>query len=193
MDIRGYYGRSTLYRLLRPLAIAELIEHQIAYADFAVDAFAIDCLRFKQSATRILSGGEIVGGHPSVDWSCECEHAFSDSITSVANALVTSDGAGGSRPVRFDEFQRLTSFDAFEPFVGLLRDFAIASKPLLWLRLIALARACSAFVSRAGAPIGIDSEPLEPKSLVQLVDDRHIQENLATYLSGIEQAARLRF
>ena len=34
INLERYYGRSTLYRLLRPIAIAELIERQMAYADF---------------------------------------------------------------------------------------------------------------------------------------------------------------
>jgi hypothetical protein len=192
MDVRGYYGRSTLYRLLKPLAIAELIEQQVAYADFAVDTAAIDCLRFKQSAARILSGGEIVGAHPHVDWSCEREHVFSDSITSAAHALVTSDAGANARPLRFDEFRKLPTLENFEPFVSLLDDFAISRKPLFWLRLVALAQASIAFALRAGQPIGLEIEPLEAKSLVELVGDRHIQDDLSRYLRSIELAASLR-
>ena len=46
----GYYGPDTLYRFIRPLALAELIERQMAYADFTVDEDAIGLLCFKRAA-----------------------------------------------------------------------------------------------------------------------------------------------
>ena len=57
LGLDGYYGRSTLFRVLRPLCLAELVERQIAYADFAVDSGAVDLLRFKKSAFAAFSGG----------------------------------------------------------------------------------------------------------------------------------------
>jgi hypothetical protein len=55
-DVEHYYGRSFLFRILRPLAISELIERQIAFADFAVDAGAQDLLRFKKAAFAAFTG-----------------------------------------------------------------------------------------------------------------------------------------
>jgi hypothetical protein len=49
MDVAKYYGRSTLYRLLRPIAISDLIERQMAFADFAVDPEAAVPLRFRRA------------------------------------------------------------------------------------------------------------------------------------------------
>jgi hypothetical protein len=46
-----YYGKNTLYRMLRPIAISELIERQIAYADFAVDPSAVKVLRFRRTVS----------------------------------------------------------------------------------------------------------------------------------------------
>jgi len=62
-----YYGRSTLFRILWPLAVAELIERQIAYADFSVDPSALNLLRFKRAAFAALTGGSIVCNHPNAD------------------------------------------------------------------------------------------------------------------------------
>jgi hypothetical protein len=49
-SVETYYGRSTLFRIIRPLALSELIERQIAYADFAVDPAAVRLLKFKKAA-----------------------------------------------------------------------------------------------------------------------------------------------
>jgi hypothetical protein len=131
MNVDGYYGKSTLYRLLRPLAIAELIERQIAYSDFAVDESALDCLRFRKSVVRILSGDEVVGNHPRVDWSRQVEHAYADSITVAANALACEAGGASERVLRFDEFDRTIQqggFSRFEPFPQLFADGKITEE-----------------------------------------------------------------
>jgi hypothetical protein len=36
LELDGYFGRNTIFRLLHPLAILELIERQLAYSDFAI-------------------------------------------------------------------------------------------------------------------------------------------------------------
>ena len=46
MDPAEDYVRSTVYRILRPLAVAQLIENAMGTADFTVDAEAVDLLRF---------------------------------------------------------------------------------------------------------------------------------------------------
>ena len=74
MNIKGYYGRSTLYRILRPLAITELIERQITYTDFSLDASAMELLRYRRSILKALHGEEVVFNHPNVDWTVQEQH-----------------------------------------------------------------------------------------------------------------------
>ena len=81
LSVDGYYGTNTIYRILRPLAVSELIEQQIAYADFSVDDSAIGLLRFKHSANWALTGGNVVGRHPNVDWNRQTEHLFFDTLS----------------------------------------------------------------------------------------------------------------
>jgi hypothetical protein len=187
-SVKGYYGQSTLYRLLRPLAIAELIERQIAYADFAVDEVAIDILRFKQSAQRILSGHEVVGDHPDMDWRYQRQHAFMDSIAAAANALIVTDDEEPARPLRFDEF-RGQEFESFEPFTSLLQDFSVAGKPLLWIRFVALANACNEIVNRAGAAIGFEKRTTNIRGLVKLTKDEFVDQRIDDYVERIHRAA----
>src|SRR5262249_41750353 len=59
-SLQGYFGRSTTFRLLRILAVAELIERQIAHADFSVDPSTADLLRFKHEVFRCLSSSTII-------------------------------------------------------------------------------------------------------------------------------------
>src|SRR5256885_1724286 len=42
---KGYFGRSTLYRLLRVFGISEMVERQIADADFTVDPWMVSLIR----------------------------------------------------------------------------------------------------------------------------------------------------
>ena len=159
----GYYGLSTLYRLMRPLAIAELIERQVAYSDFAVDQGAVDCLRFKRSARRILSNHEIVCGYPGVDWSRQAEHAFADSISVAVNVLIVPGSDGKDRVQRFDEFANIPDGERITrlaPFPQLLADFTVKTKPLLWIRLVAYGNACVAYANRAGDGLGFEVRSL---------------------------------
>ncbi len=184
MDITSYYGRSTLYRLLRPLAVAELIERQIAYSDFAVDQSAVDCLRFKKSVVRILSGDDVVGDHPGVDWNHQAQHVFADSIAFAANALLRETSGASDRVMRFDEFShtlKQDGLDRFQPFPRLLADFSIAAKPLLWLRLVAYGNACNSFVTRAGEPLGFERLKFSTPEHIRASRDPYLVERQAEY------------
>lgn len=102
-DVADYYGRSFLFRILRPLAISELIERQIAFADFAVDAGAQDLLRFKKSAFAAFTGPSLVEGYPKVDWEFETQHIFFDHLSRAANA----QSGAGTTPCRIADLSIL--------------------------------------------------------------------------------------
>ena len=80
MDPSAHYGRSTIYRLLRPLAVAQLIERVMGVVDFSVDAGAVGLLRFGATAERMLSSDDIVMDHPGVDWGRQTQHLFRDNL-----------------------------------------------------------------------------------------------------------------
>jgi hypothetical protein len=191
LDLARYYGQSTLYRLLRPLAIAELIERQVAYSDFSVDAGAVDCLRFKKTLVRLLSGADVVLGHPKLDWSRQSEHVYADAAVVGASGLICEDG-GAERVRRFDEFAELLAAEGaarFEPFAGLVHGFRLADKPILWLRLVACAHACSAFVARDGGALGFEPHAVPVGELLAASGDRHIKRHLAAYVQAVEDNA----
>ncbi|HEY0956307.1 MAG TPA: hypothetical protein VGE36_16225 [Roseateles sp.] len=181
MDIASYYGRSTLYRLLRPLAIAELIERQIGVADFAVDPSAVVCLRFRRTITRIFSGDELVRGRPDVDWGRQAQHVFADSLAACAQALIQRDGSA-ERILRFDEFNARLDADgmaAVSPFDQLLDGLQVGAKPILWLRLVAYGHACNALIDRLGPGLDFESRPFPTAALLAATGDAHTAGHLA--------------
>jgi len=188
MNLGGYYGRSTLYRLLRPLALAELIEREVAYFDFTVDSTAMDCLRFKKAAVRMLSGDEVLGDHPAIDWTRQSQHAYTDSLGACASALVVDDPRG-ERVLRFHEFQALLDtpgLTALDPFPALLGDFEITAKPLLWARLVGYGQACNQFVQGAGQPLGFEPHSFPTAKLLQASRDTTLLARCETFVQRIE-------
>lgn len=180
-SINTYYGRSTLYRILRPIAIAELIEQQIALADFSVDVDAVDCLRFRKSATRIWSGNEIACGYENINWDEEHEHVFSDSISVSANALIKREPNTPDRILRYDEYVKLVDahqLDDIRSFRDLLKSFDIQEKPILWMRLVAYASSCNNFVTIHGAKLGFAEEDFLVLPLLGQIVQEEIKEIL---------------
>jgi len=182
LDLASYYGRSTLYRLLRPLSIAELVERQVAIADFAVDPSAVVCLRFRRTITRILSGDELVRGRPGVDWSGQFEHVFADSLAACAQALILREASGAERILRFDEFNARLDKEGFgivSPFDSLLDELQVKAKPILWLRLVAYGQACNALIDRLGPDLDFESRPFPTGTLLAAAGDDYTAANLA--------------
>ena len=194
LGLRGYYGRSTLFRILRPLSLAELVERQIAYADFAVDAGAVDLLRFKKNAFAAFSGGSLVDGHPNVEWNRQEQHVFFDYLGRSANAVIVDGDDAADRVLRFHEFDRLLDKnDARErvsPFPQILNALTPEEKPLFWVRLVAYANLCNDFVNTAGNSIGFEARAYPVEQLLQTTSDRTILENLPEYVRRCEQLPR---
>src|ERR1043165_1514585 len=193
LAMTGYFGRSTGFRFLRLYAIAELIERQIAHADFSVDAGTISLLRFKTSSFECLSSDSVSMKHPAEDWSKQVQHVYYDTLSSIASAMVVGE-SGAQRVMRFDEFSAFVA-DAdkrksLSPIPRLLDGLSPANKPLLWLRLVSLAHLCTAFASREGAAIGITPDQLDCSVLLQAASDEFINANIQTYLSTFDRIAQ---
>lgn len=167
MDIRAYFGRDTLYRFLRPIAIAELIERQVNYVDFSVDPAIPSLLRFQAAALDCFAdrspvlnaAGEDLAG---VDWTSESEHPFSGTVRAAAVALIVVEADSPERVARREEFQRILS-DAIEAssdlakFAGFIDGLAPDTRPLFWLRLIFYGYLCQRFVIDHGKPAGLSA------------------------------------
>jgi len=187
LDVDGhpdhYYGRSTLFRILRPLCIAELLERQIAYADFAVDSGAVDLLRFKKGAFAAFSGGSLVDGHPKVNWTDEVQHLFFDHVTKCASGLIVDEG-GQARPARFHEFDGLLSAPnhSFDPFPQILHGMTVENKPLFWTRLVGYGHLCNDFINRTGKAIGFEVRDYPLEDLLKASGDKTITGDIAGYV-----------
>ncbi len=188
ISLARYFGRSTAYRLLRIFAICELIERQMTYADFAVDRSTVRLLRFKHQAFLAMSSSTVAQNHPAVNWDEQVEHVFYDTLSMIACALIVADPAG-SRIMRFDEFCRFLdvpdNLEAIHPVARLLEDFSINKKPILWLRLVALAQLCCVLIGDEGPAVGIESESFDAGFHVCNCEDSHISQNQDRYKRAV--------
>jgi hypothetical protein len=188
LNIDRYYGRSTLYRILRPIAISELIERQVSVTDFSVDPGAVDCLRFRRTATRLFSGDDIVCDHPSVNWNAQEQHVYADGLTRAAQALIEHEQAG-DRILRFDEFnERLNVYGPgiVAPFGELILGFTATNKPILWVRLVAFANSCNALIGRLGVPMGFAVRTFDASELLPTSEDAYLRENGPRFFAAIK-------
>ena len=187
MNLKGYYGRSTLYRLLRPLAIAELIERQMTYADFSVDPSGVELLRFKKAALTAFTDGDSILDHPGADWGAQREHVFSGTLSRLANVIIVpdEDGSDRRRPMHFHEFEPFVgdaaNFKRLSPLTDILSDFRVRTKPIFWIRLVCYAYVCNEYVGRAGSSIGFKKRELDLKKLLLANDDEFTRENIARF------------
>uniref|UniRef100_UPI000D446C67 hypothetical protein n=1 Tax=unclassified Variovorax TaxID=663243 RepID=UPI000D446C67 len=190
MQIEGHFFRSTAYRLLRLLAIAELIERQIAYADFAVDPDMRILLKFKRQLGQCLSSAEVSLGHEQEDWRIQRQHVFSDMLSSVTAAMVVFDGTQKvERVVRFDEFQVILDnpslVKGLHPIPALMTSFTIGSKPVLWLRMLAIAQLCIGLLEKHGQDLGLELQLIEIERMLLLPDDKTINHQKSKYLAAL--------
>lgn len=192
MSIRGYFGQSTAYRLLRVLAICELIERQIAIADFAVDPAMRALLKFKMNAFLSLSSHRVSLGHSLEDWSRQAQHVFYDVIAIVASNLIIQDGPGiPSRVIRFDEFVALTKSEELtakiDPFPRLISNFTPKSKPLFWLRLLALSQLCLGLLDAQGRSLPFEVEDTDLNAMLDRAEDSQIKDGREKYLDALRK------
>jgi hypothetical protein len=191
ISLDGYYGQSTIFRLLRIFAISELIERQMAYADFSVDVSMAGLLRFKHAAFLCLSSSTVSLDHPNTNWNSQVEHVFYDRLSVIAAALVVFDGDKNQQPrvMRFDEFNKLVSNPelpaAIDPIPQILKDFSIDKTPVFWIRLVALGQLCSTFAKREGPAMGIASDPYDGEKMLRASSDKFLQTNFNRYAEAI--------
>lgn len=191
MSVEAYFGQSTVYRLLRVLAICELIERQIAIADFAVDPAMRQLLKFKRQAFLCLSSHRVSLGHPLENWKKQEQHIFYDTLAVVASAFIVKEEGGTTyRIKRFDEWLDFLASRAhhtrLDPVLDMLSDFSFEKKPIVWLRMLALAQLCLALVDEHGEQLGLEKDDHNLSEAIMLTQNAHLIENAAEYLHAIE-------
>ena len=180
LEYTNYYGRSTLFRLIRPLALVELIEREITYADFSIDRDAIDLLCFKRRAYSTLSGAGTILHHPNADWDYQSQHVFFHSLNTIANSVLVSDEESEPRPLLFHEFEEFLekeeNVDKLHPLPGILGNFDINNTPLFWTRLICYGYLCASLVNIHGVKIGFDKIEFPHKKFISEIRDDFLRE-----------------
>jgi hypothetical protein len=178
MNVKDYYGAETLYRILRPFAVAELIERQLNYVDFAVDSTMHNLLRFHAAALECLTGGTPVKDSTGerdlegVDWGYQREHLFKGVLRAAASKLIVAEGEGvrcqrsyefwnnitkvlsEERKVLSEERKVLSEERSLSVVTSFINGFSPKDKPIFWLRLISLGYVCREFIATDGKAAG---------------------------------------
>jgi len=181
----GYYAGSFIYRLLRPLALAELVERQMAIVDFSVDPTGMELLRFEAAAYRMLTSRDPLPYHEHLDWSRETQHVFRDNLRLAASALITVGSGGEARVLDYSEFlQRQTVSDpALAPvrrlFAGCSHN--LAENAVWWVRIVGYAYACKWLLDMQGTQLGFGVQDLDLAAMIAAVEDGEILAHASDY------------
>ncbi|WP_433729641.1 hypothetical protein ACQP0C_00920 [Nocardia sp. CA-129566] len=194
MDPSADYGRSTIYRLLCPLAVAQLIERAVGAADFSVDAGALGLLRFGATSERMLSSDNVVLDHPDVDWARQTQHLFRDNLRAAAARLIDDDH---DRPIviSYDRFLEEVPDPARDPELEALAAILsqcsrhMGENPLFWLRLVGYAYACGELVRTQGVPLGFATPTIDPAMLLRKTGDEYISRHIDDYVAAMRRVA----
>lgn len=171
----GYYLRSTMYRLIAPVALYQLLAEQMTSVDLSVDARTRRrYVLAKQFAWSLTDHFDLAAVEPAiaytphdtgddaVRWNDQPRY-WTQGLTSVgavdaaAQALIIRDGPH-PRLLRFGEFDELYDVEgspvqqSFCAFEYLMHDFHPRNRPVLWRMLIAQTRICVAFLDVSGGP-----------------------------------------
>ena len=184
MDPNEYYAKSFIYRILRPIAIGLLIERKMSVADFAVDEGALGLLRFNTTAYRMLTGGQVILGHPGVDWRTQSQHVFRDNLSAAAGVLITEQEEAGEVVMDFAKFSEIAidslNQTKLKPLENLFRrcDYSLLENPILWTRLVGYGYACRQFVQTYGTHLGFSAPEFPLVKLLGETEDKHINERI---------------
>lgn len=179
LDPAEYYGKNTMYRLLRPLAICTLIERKMNAADFSVDPRTIDLLRFEVGAYRMLTNRDPLPYYDDskLDWATQSQHVFRDNLRRASTALIERSDASGGSVMDYAEY--LETFDdpaddeRLRPLALILLGAkgTLADNPVFWTRVVGYAFLCQSFIESHGAEIGFADRTLDVPELLNMTTD----------------------
>jgi hypothetical protein len=190
---KGNFGRSTLYRVLRVFGVAELLEWQMANADFTVDTSMVSLIRFKKQSFDCMASFKASLGHPDENRNEQRQRIFYDELAIIASGMIITDRNNQQRVMRFDEFAKIEldpndQAGLFRALPHVMKDFTPTAKPLLWVRLLALASLCNELVRIEGARVGVPPEEFDGVKLLSECKDPFVRANRDKYaamLAGI--------
>lgn len=194
-SVKTYYGRSVLMRLGRLLALTELIDRQLAYADFSVDPSTIRLLRFREQLHRCLSSSDVPldhPPHPDVDWVNQREHMFRDEIPLISIQMIVAGGDKPDRVVRPDEFiacldeQSACGPGYLEPLTSLIDAVDPDLTSIMWLRLLAIAEVCMGFIDGDPAAEALGATHYFREQMFDVSRHPHLIARRADYLAMLE-------
>jgi len=177
--MNGYFGPNTLYRILRPLTLAELVERQTNYVDFSVDRAAVVLLRFQTAAYEALTGaGAVLQGMP-LDWTSETQHVFKGRLQHAAHLLVVD--ADPPRCARFDEFpailQRARHDDptgGMARLANLVDGTSPRRDPVFWSRLVAYGYVANWLLRSEGSAAAYNPVPYPVTDMLNAANDTQL-------------------
>lgn len=183
----GYYVTSFTYRVIRPLAIAELIERQIAYADFSVDPQVLDLLRFKAAAKAMLCDAEVIFDDKKADWTRQREHFFSGKFGGLARSGLTDDQDDTVRVLREEEFGKVIDEREMSAHAHrMLASLDLAATPRLWARLTGYGYVANWLLGRLGPEIGVSPLRYPAVELMQHVVSPHLREHAEQFPARLD-------
>lgn len=185
IDPMQYYGSSTLFRLLRPLAVCILVQRRMNASDFSVDPSSVKLLQFEVGAYRMLTSSDPLPYHSALDWANETQHVFRDNLRRAAVSLIATDGDGRSYVIDYAEF--LTRFPdpcadaALAPLADIMREAhsSMTANPVFWVRVVGYAYLCQKFLEANGEDLGFSHREMVVPALLAAADDADIQSNAA--------------
>ena len=181
MSPSQYYGRSFVYRLLRPLAVAHLIEREMSFADFSVDPDAVALLRFQTAADRMLTGADAVEGHPGLDWSTQSQHVFRDNLRAAAATLISSSEPGVPAVLDYSAFSERfpdpSAVPTLEPLARLFDgcESNLTENAIFWARVVGYAYVCAWILRTQGADLGFSDRALGVEEMLRATSDPYIE------------------
>lgn len=188
---RGYFYRSTLYRLARLIGLLELIEREMAYFDFSVDESMLRLVRFRALIFEALSGSDFLLDHPARDYSSEREHVFRDTLPVIAVSMLTAT-TSGERLIRVDEFNAVLAQGGpyLEPLASQIAALDPHETPVMWLRMVAIAAVCNALLeSETALAEALGAKRYVFEKMLAASDDAFIAANRDAYAVAIAAMA----
>ncbi len=159
---RGYYARSTYYRLLAPLAIGRLLRRKLTHLDLSVDATTHwQYFLCKQLADTFTDDFDFAKYAPEVEYSPHSADAAERRVKepsrywqqgiprgildNAVSSLIRSDADGDAHVIEYAEFETRVQQDqdavaqTFKRIDYLLTSFHPRTHPILWRMLVAQA------------------------------------------------------
>jgi len=152
-----YYLLSTVYRVLVPVAVIDLMRRRLTFVDLTVDEELAEQYRFARAlASTWNSGFDIAGKDPRLEYrphdrdapslAAEApgvyglQHLYAGEVDAVVSCLVVADPDGRVRPRTYGEFEQAhrqpDARDRVAPAVELFTAFHPRTHPVLWRMLV---------------------------------------------------------